>query len=471
MKRVSRMTNDYIEAALQDDQGGEFIGAKTQSKKEKKPDNVLALDVEGVVDVLDAGKSIVYLMETGEAIEKVVIDGTTYIPPAKSEIPYLLPRKDETLALIREGTEGTEAFYRYVKAYHESISDLPNPLFYDLLTLWDFHTYFLEKLHFSPILYLYAVKERGKSRTGKGCLYASRRGIFTETVREADIIRWGNDHKAAIGFDVKDFPKKIERANCDDLILARFEKGSTSSRTLWPEKGAFRDTKSFKLFGPTIVMTNRPVDDIVESRAISIDMKPSSRVFNEPVMPEAALELKERLTAFRFKKWNVEMKKSEKPVPGRLGDILTPLQQIVQTFFPEVQSNFNSLVQVISAKKQEEATDTFEAQIVEAVVAAENQVVSGFLEIQEVATILNQGRNEKFLLRNETIGRVLKGMGFSSKRTSSGRKGIYYDPELIKSLVNQYGLAYVQNASEPSVPSKTYDYSEPITNQTNDLPF
>lgn len=433
----------------------QFINmAMKQIQTKEKPK--LALDIEGVVDILDAGDHLVYLTTEGKTVDSMVVDGTTYTPPSKSEVPYLFADKKKVLRLIADSSDSSDSsLYVRIRAYHETISDLPNELYYDLLVLWDFHTYLIDKLHFSPILYLFAVKERGKSRTGKGCLYVARRGVFTETVREPDIIRWGNDHKAALGFDVSDFPKKIERANCDDLILARYERGSSSSRTLWPEKGPFRDTKSFKLFGPTIVMTNRPVNDIIESRAISIDMKPSVRQFNNPVLPEDALELKAELVAFRFRHKDTKLKQLEKPLPGRLGDIVSPLQQIAYTFFPEVTNKFYKLIRLISTKKQEEAMDSFEAQVVQAVRANESQVSESFLPIEVITKTFNEGKDERFAVRNETIGRILKGLGFASRRSTGGKRGIYFDLELVESVVAQYGLGGGNGTSlqTPSLPS------------------
>lgn len=443
---------------------------KTKPNKEFSK-SVYAMDLEGICDVLDDGEKLVYLTNSGDIKENVIEKDkngviTIFTPPPKEAIPYLLPDKETVLNLIKGSSDSSDSdLYTHLLDYHKSLSDLPNELFYDLLVLWDFHTYLLDRLHFSPILYLYAVKERGKSRTGKGCIYVSRRGVFTETVREPDIIRWGNDHKACIGFDVKDFPKKIERANCDDLLLARFERGSTSSRTLWPEKGAFMDTKTFNLFGPTIVMTNRPVDDILESRSISIDMKPSYTRFNNPVLAENALDLKAELMAFRYRHQNTPILEVDKPTDGRLGDILSPLYNIVVTFFPEKMEAFNNLLEIIINQKKESATDTFEAQLVEVVVSAEAQVVEGFLAIDLIASLFNEGKDEKFAIRNETIGRILKGLGFNSRRTTGGKRGIYYDPELVKNLAYQYGLIQVPVTT---VPKEDKNQVQSDSNEGND---
>lgn len=413
---------------------------KADGQEEKKN---YALDLPGVIEVLDTGDKLVYFTEDHEIVETITFQGKIYSPPPKELCPYLLAdtRKVAEYLELHNQTDCREdaKLYEELLEYHKSISDLPDQDYYDLLILWDFHTYLIEKIHFSPIIYLYAVKERGKSRTGKGCIYISRRGVWTETVREADIIRWGNDHKAALGFDVKDAPKKFERANCDDLILARFEKGSTSSRTLWPEKGAFQDTKTFNLFGPTIIATNRAVDDILESRSISVDMKPTSRIFDKPVVPEDALEYKCKLAAWRIAHFKKELVDVKKPAVGRLGDIVSPLYSILLTFFPEKEKAFLRLLRKIELQKKDEATDSIEARFIETVAGMEMQVNGGFLAIAVVASKFNEGRNERLSLSGDTIGKILKGLGFV-KRRNAGARGIYYDPELIAKLKLQYGL-------------------------------
>lgn len=454
--------NDKVEIThtSTDTENRNRLGSPKESPKKQKRENEeekrnYALDLPGVIEVLDVGDKLVYFTENHEIVESLTVQDKTYFPPPKELCPYLFAdtRKVEEYLQLHTSSSCREdiKLYEELLQYHKDISDLPDENLYDLLTLWDFHTYFIEKIHFSPIIYLYAVKERGKSRTGKGCIYVSRRGIWTEAVREADIIRWGNNHRAALGFDVKDAPKKFERANCDDLILARFEKGSTSSRTLWPEKGPFRDTKTFNLFGPTIIATNRPVDDILESRSISVDMKPTSRVFDKPVVPEDALELKCKLAAWRIAHYKKDLVDIKKPAIGRLGDIISPLYSILLTFFPEKENNFLRLLRKIELQKKEEATDTLEAKLVEIVAGMEMEVNSGFLATAVITSKFNEGKTERFALPEETIGRILKGLGFIKRRGTRGVRGIYYDLELIAKLKLQYGIDDLSDGSDRNV--------------------
>ena len=95
--------------------------------------------------------------------------------------------------------------------------------FYRLLASWVLHTYLTEHVKYSPIVCLYAVPERGKSRTGKGMIYVAYRGIHVESMRDAYIVRVAHDLHASIFFDVKDIWRKAEKNGSEDVLLHRFE--------------------------------------------------------------------------------------------------------------------------------------------------------------------------------------------------------------------------------------------------------
>src|SRR2546428_389200 len=81
-----------------------------------------------------------------------------------------------------------------------------------------------------PHLYFDGPPEFGKTRTGKGIIYAARRGIHTETLREPNFIREARDRNATIFLDVMDLWQKAERRWCEDILLARCERGSQAMR-------------------------------------------------------------------------------------------------------------------------------------------------------------------------------------------------------------------------------------------------
>src|SRR5664280_2449233 len=149
----------------------------------------------------------------------------------------------------------------------------------------------MEYHQYSPIICNYAVPERGKSRTGKGMIYVAYRGIHVESLRDAYIVRIAHNYMATIFFDCMNLWKKAEKAGSEDILLLRFERGAKVPRVLYPERGAHRDTVYYSVFGATIVATNVSVHNILDTRAIQINMPQSRKRFENDVTPELALPL------------------------------------------------------------------------------------------------------------------------------------------------------------------------------------
>ena len=150
-------------------------------------------------------------------------------------------------------------------AYHKSISELPSENYYHLLTLWDFHTYLFDFFRYSPYIWFFATWERGKTRTGEGCIYVAWRGLVIQCLREATLLRYAQDSKATLFFDVMDIWEKAERNGSEDILLKRFEKSATVSRIQYPERGPHKDIKHYEIYGPSIIATNEPVGELLSN--------------------------------------------------------------------------------------------------------------------------------------------------------------------------------------------------------------
>src|SRR3990167_4028013 len=384
-----------------------------EGKKEEKP--VYCASFPNLIDLVLNDEEVKFLLDTGELREIIEYDNKIFKPPNQSDLDYLLPYyqkvndeankhqhpdiTDDTDSKLHRGCKDCLKLYDDLIEYHKQFSDLPNPLYYDLLVLWDFHTYLIENFIFSPIIYFFASKERGKTRTAKGMINVARHGIMTETLREANLIRWSRDQKATLLFDVKDFPKKVERSQSEDLIYGRVEKGVIASRVLFPEKGAFRDTVRFEIFGPTVVTSNRMIDDIGESRAIIIEMRPTKEIYD--IEPEAVLGLpyRERLTAMRLSHIYKPIIKYRRAETGRLEDLLMGFYSMVRTLFPDKEKSLTILKNMIKNQKKESASDSFEARIVQKIIDCETRVEIGTLVLtyEELCSEYNEGKKENLI--------------------------------------------------------------------------
>lgn len=302
------------------------------------------------------------------------------------------------------------------------------------------HTYTLEQCQYSPIIAFFAVPERGKTRTCKALIHVAYRGLRVESLREAFLFRFAKNFQGTVCFDVMDIWKKVARAQSEDIILNRFEKGTRVPRVMHPQRGPFHDTVYYNVFGPTIIATNEPIHKILDTRAVQINMPQAGRHFEHDVTPQAALPLKERLVAFRAKYLGVPLPEVDKPVTGRLGDILKPLWQIVNFIKPERAAHFLSLVRRVEHERRLAKLDSTEGLILQAIVESERKMQKGVLAVKVIADTLNASRTENRRLSPKKVANILKAMGFAKGHTGSGAAAIIWNDQLIDKLLQSYGL-------------------------------
>jgi putative DNA primase/helicase len=439
-------------------------GARKEKKNGSKSETIHTACFEGLVDLVEEDGESAFLIKENDGlviVPKIERDGATLIPPPKKVIPWMLPN-GEAIIDIYQSKETDEALYDDLLNFHKGISELPAEGYYDLITAWDFHTYLMEAIQFSPIICFFAVPERGKTRTGNAMVYLSYRGIHVESLRESYIFRMASNYQASIFFDVVDIWNKTRKSGSEDVLLHRFEKGLKVPRVANPERGAFFDTIYYEDFGPTIIATNVPTNKILDSRGIQINMPQTSRRFEDDVTESKALPFKERLIAFRARHLNQSLPDAQKPASGRLGDILRPLLQIIKLVKPSKEPDFMKLVQEIEYQRKMEKAESLEAQILLAISNLKQKVERGVLPLQTITDELNQGKPEKFQFSAKRISGILKSLGITvSGKTGTGAAGMILNEVQLDRILSNYGLKEEATTSDTSEKSaKVSDDSE-----------
>jgi uncharacterized protein YutE (UPF0331/DUF86 family) len=265
-----------------------------------------------------------------------------------------------------------------------------------------------------------AVPERGKSRTGKSVIYVAFRGIHLVELREATIFRYSQNLHGTLFLDLLDISKKAERGGCDDILLLRAEKGAKCCRVQYPDQGAFNDTVYYDIYGPTIVSTNESLHKILETRCLPIIM-PNRPGNCENPRPELALELKERLTAWRAKHLFATFADMEpiEGISGRLWDIAKPMF-FVNSLLPVDSHILEESILAIAGEKDESRKDTVEGRLVAIIkeITAESVLdrsAEWSIKISEIRTRYNQDKSEDRLVSSPWIGKRLKRMSFRNR--------------------------------------------------------
>ncbi len=392
--------------------------------------------------VIDTGGSPSYLFLENEVLvvrSKWTQDERVYIPPGVEHMPYLIPRESEIRKAFK--SDDNISLYEDLLRWHQTASKLGELSHYQIIALFDFHTYLADRADYSPYLVFQTIDaERGKSRQGNSIAWVSYRGIVTETLQEANLFRWSDSLHCTLFFDVRDIVGKAERRGSDDILLGRFQRhGAKVARVLDPQAGPFDGVSYFDVYGPTVMALNEPLKEPYLSRSIVI-VPPEATGKYPNFGPQQALPLKERLVAFRARHLSRPLPEVQKPVDGRLGDSLQPFGQIAAIVSEALASGFPDIAKAIARERAAKRSETREARLISAV-----EEVAGIygdeLPINEISDVYNVGLTEKARLSEESIGRRLKGMGFKEgPRKHGGQRTRFYDSGLVAALRRKFGL-------------------------------
>ena len=402
----------------------------------------------GLVDLVDDNGVVAFLVKEDGALvirHEIPGDGETLIPPPRISMDWILPRADEVIRYYTSPSMSDGSFvpalYRELVDYHKGISDLPGDEYYSFLACWDLHTYVLEQIQYSPIICFSALPARGKTRTGKGLIHVAYRGVYEQSLRVPNIIRYSDNFRGTMFFDIRDFWKKVEAHGSEDVFLGRFEKGGKVSRVQFPERGPFRDTVSYRVFGPTIICTNEHIDEILETRCITLNMRDSARKFETDVLPENGRVLREKLLAFRARFFDAPLPPvTVKPASSRLGDILRPIQQVLLLVNPGGTDDFLRFAAQLETERQAVALLDPIAQIARAVVELRDRAGGAVLAVKDVTDKTNSVRGDRFPITTQLVGRRLRTMGLKPCKTGTGAAAYLLDDGVIEGLKRQYGL-------------------------------
>jgi hypothetical protein len=440
-----------------------FVGTEIAENKEKLKDKkkakdknepVLSAYFQGLVDIVaDTNGQVAYLVNNENSLEVVTvweIDNVLYSPPDKKHLPFALPSANNVLKWCK--ADNDQKLFEDVLTYLKRFSHIPDIQW--LICACNIFLGYLQDhpdIHYLPMILFYAVPERGKSRTGKAVSYISYRGVHIVDLREANLFRFSQNLKATLFFDIMNLWKKAEKNGAEDILLLRYEKGARTSRVIYPERGAFKDTVYYDTFGGTIIATNEPVHKILGSRCIDISM-PNKPGNYENATAEKAQELKERLTAWRARVMNKPLPEIEiiQGLNGRLWDISKPLLQICKLVYPQGYNELQNALLEVAGQRIEDRKESIEGQIVSTLFELSQKGLSEWkVKTSELLSKLNESRPDNHKLTSQYIGKKLKAMDLRTRRIH-GLSEILLNRSGFDILLEQYGIC--QNTR----PNSTY---------------
>ncbi|MCX5818774.1 MAG: hypothetical protein NT047_02510 [Deltaproteobacteria bacterium] len=432
-------------------------------------DSSLSAYFPGLVDICsnDEGQLVYAILKNGELTfaQEYVTETESFSIPERKHFQFTIPRAAE---VMRYFIQDDKSLYADLLTYLKRFSALDDEQWTIVA-----HYVFLTYLHDHPgidycgYILFHAVPERGKSRTGKSVTYVAFRGIHLVELREANIFRYSEYHRGTLFFDLQDISKKAERAGCSDILLSRFEKGALCSRVLYPDQGPFNDTVNHQIYGPTIIASNEELHKILETRCMPIIMPNRPGNYENP-RPGLALELKERLTAWRAKHLCATFADIEpiEGISGRLWDITKPMF-FVNSLLPVDHQTLEDSILAIAGEKDESRKDSLEGRLVAIIKEitdkyGQDSLVEWSIKISDIRTRFNEDRPDDRQVSPQWIGKRLKSMSLSS-RSVHGYSEIRMSLSEYETLLKQYGYSSSESDRESAKPAN----SLPENNEQN----
>ncbi len=428
-------------------------------------DSTLSAYFPGLVDICvnDDGELVYAIIKDGKLVftQEYVTETETFSIPEKKHFQFTIPRASE---VVRYFAQEDTALYDDLLSYLKRFSALDDEQ-WSIVAHYVFLTYLHDHpgIDYCPYILFNAVAERGKSRTGKSVTYVAFRGIHLIELREATIFRYSQHLHGTLFLDLLDISKKAERGGCEDILLLRAEKGAKCSRVQYPDLGPFNDTVYYDIYGPTIISSNEQLHKILETRCLPIIMPNRPGNYENP-RPELALELKERLTAWRARHLFTIFPDMEtiEGISGRLWDITKPMF-FVNSLLPVEHQTLEDSILAIAGEKDESRKETLEGRLVAIIkeIADENGL-NGLLEwtikTNEIRTKFNEDRPTDKHVSPQWIGKRLKSMSLKS-RSVHGYAELKITSQEYETLLRQYGYTG-RELSKPtnSLPEKDEEY-------------
>ena len=431
-----------------------------------KPNEKLSAYFPGLIDVCRGEDGqLVYLVDDHGRFslqESMGLDGEEVVPPDIENFPFEVPKAKGVMRHIKQEDKN---LYADLLTYLKRFSALDAHQ-WAVVAHYVFLTYLHDhsEIDYCPYILFYAVPERGKSRIGKSIANVSFRGVHQIELREPNIFRYSEHLHGTLFFDLMDVWKKAERSGCEDILLLRAEKGAKCSRILYPEKGAFRDTVYYDIYGPTIIASNEQLHKILGTRCLPIVMPNRPGNYENP-RPEYAQELKERLTAWRGKTLRKSLPEilPVEGISGRLWDICRPLLQIGKLVNPDGGNLLLEAILNIAGERDASKRETTEGHLVAIIQELTGQkgaerFAEWSIKVSDILRAFNENRTEDRHVTPQWIGRKLKSMSLTH-RAVQGRSEILLSSQEYRTLLEQYGCGpRTSTLPNQTLPGRTPGY-------------
>jgi hypothetical protein len=362
------------------------------------------------------------------------------------------PNNESRISSVLDAKGLFEEVRNYIYAYVE----LPHETLYDIVALWVMASYLPEKFESIPYLAFIGPRDSGKTRALECLWQLSYRAVLSPSFSSSALFRTIQKYGPTLCLDEAEIYGSEQKNEAIAVLNAGYRKGQYVIRV----NADLGGIDCFSVFGFKALASTNVFVPSLESRAIIVNMRRNVRDIPLFLDLEKASNLRLMLLVYRFNVLRGKLSVLDREKV--LGYLPTTHGRIAELFYPliavspseEIRQKVSEYARQVYVRRLEEERATVEAEMVQVLLNLADRVEGGKLTIEAITEAFNQGKPEKQQWRPESIGRLLKRLGFSKTRIGKkGQTAINYEKDLVDYLSKRYGLAPSEKPSEPSVPS------------------
>lgn len=416
-----------------------------------------------------------------------------HLEPEEKQNTNYYPMPNAPWPLCGIPQEPSETLWEDIRSFIYDHVDFPDERLYDVKTAWLLCTWIPEAFNTAPYWRYLGTKNSGKTRALEVDQHLTYRGTLSPSVTEAALYRLIEKYKITYLLDETEIYNQEQKQATQHVLNAGYRRGQQVFRCEQAPNGETIVT-GYNPFGFKALAGTRVLKDTLESRCIPCVMQKNTRPVNFMLNIPQAKKLRNQLLLWRFRRLAAldeisESSEGNEPSEGyleppkslhliknsRIVEIFTPLIIIAED--EEARNNIITYAIDTYKETQEEESSGPEAQVLQAIISCGDRLESGKFATKWVAAAFNQDRPENEQWRTQTIGKIVKTLGFKPKRMTGGASGYVYDFDLISKLSERYEIPPSDSPSLDSLPSppsldntiKKLEPPKPIQNQLKSI--
>ena len=443
MEQASDISDRFIPDTICEPAPGEDQHYDEEIDEKQKKAKTRSIIPNLIHHVHDEGV-IKYLVRENDELhvkEFALIDDQLYRP--KQDLPIETVPKN---ILSESKTFSGKILLSRIENFLRSHVEFPYEQHYLICALWLSHTYFIEKLSVTPILYFFGLKETGKTRAGEVIYYLAFKAERLTSPTEACLFRAADYFKTTLIIDEIKLWGPDGNMGVANLIKSRYKRGIKVSRVNLNKSGEDQ-IEYFDVFAPLVICSTEAMPPIVQSRCITIIMQQNTDpAVERDIDTEEAEKIRKMLTILRFNHYNQDLPQVEPITRRRLNEITKPLLIMCKILDPGRLPELIDFIQYEEMRVVDEEGDSIEAEILRLI--DEHHELRGtdkFLT-REIVDALNRGKSsEKDKRGDRFVASCISRLGFEKTRLSrgpeKGKRGFKHDEILLEKLKMRYGIA------------------------------